>query len=272
LEFWDDKIWIAIAHPIRRRILECLSEENESSFRELLEHCAVSNHGKLGFHIRSLKGLVESDSSTKRFRLTDRGRLATELIWDCRLLLARQGTNLEHESTTQVRRLMLGDHAVLFYDTEDEKREKTFPFLLAGLLRRRAVVYLVSEDKLVSERWEIKRYGLAPDKFHKEAFTIIPAEEWYLRKGKAQAKTIISNWQKLAEEKRKAGFGGLYASGEVDIFYENAESREVLRYEAALGQQLAPNMCGLCLYNVHSFLGSEEQLVKASKSHGKFFF
>jgi len=66
LSDWDDEIHTALAHPIRRRIIECLQGSNNLSFSELLKCVAIPNHGKLGFHIRALRGLAEQEPSTKK--------------------------------------------------------------------------------------------------------------------------------------------------------------------------------------------------------------
>jgi hypothetical protein len=243
-----------------------LQEKDALSFRELLKYVGIGNHGKLGFHIKALKGLVEREPTMKKYRLTDRGQLAGELILDIHFIIDRGGRDLAHEPTRYVRRLRFGDHAVLYYDTKDVKREITFPFLEAGLPKGEAVVYLVSEHKLDSESREIQRCGISADYFRTEAFTIMSADEWYLKKGKAQAKTIIDNLQKLREEKQKAGFTGLRTAGEMEVFFENAKIKELLRYEAALGRQLASNVCGLCLYDTHRV--DENQFVQLKKCHG----
>jgi len=269
LKDWDDEIQKALSHPIRRRIIECL-QENDLSFRELVKRVAISNHGKVGFHIRALKGLVEHDASMKKYHLTDRGQLAGELIWDIRYIIERGGRDLAHEPMRYVRRLKFGDHAILYYDTEDVRREITFSFLEAGLPRGEAVVYLVSEHKLNSEAREIQRYGISGDYLRNGTFTLISAHEWYLKKGKAQAKTIIANLQKLLEEKQKAGFTGLRSAGEMEVFFGNAKIKELLRYEAALDRQLAPNVCGLCLYDTQRL--EEKQIVQLSKYHGHEIF
>jgi len=270
LKDWDDEIHRALAHPIRRRIIECLQERNVLSFRELLKYVGIGNHGKLGFHLKALGGLVEREPSMKKYRLTDRGQLAGELIWDVRFIIDRGGRDLAHEPTRYVRRLRLGDHAVLYYDTEDVKREITFPFLEAGLPKGEAVVYLVSEHKLDSESREIQRYGISAEYFRNGAFTIMSADEWYLKKGKAQAKTIIDNLQKLREEKQKAGFTGVRGAGEMEVFFDNAKVKELLKYEATLGRQLALDLCALCIYGANRL--EEKQVIQLNKYHGHEIF
>jgi len=170
----------------------------------LAKQITISNHGKLGFHIRTLHGLVERDPVLERYRLTDRGQLAAELLWDVRFIIARGGRDLSREPTRYVQRLKLRDHAILFYDTEGVKRKITFPFFEAGLPKGEAVVYLVSEKKLDSENREIQGYGISTAHLRNEAFTLMSADEWYLKKRKAQAKTIIANWFALLKKKQCA--------------------------------------------------------------------
>lgn len=190
--------------------------------------------------------------------------LSAELISDIRFTISEGEQALAHEPTRYVRHLSFGDHAFLLYDTEDVKREITFSFLEAGLSKGEAVVYLVSEHKLYSETREIQKYGINFDR--KEAFTIMSADEWYLKKGKAQAKTIISNWKTLCKEKLKAGFTGLRAASEMEVFFNYAKTKELLRYETSLGRQLAPNLCGLCLYDINRL--DENQLIRVIRCHG----
>jgi hypothetical protein len=87
----------------------------------------------------------------------------------------------------------------------------------------------------------------------------------YLRKGRAHAKTIIANWLELAKEKQEASFKGLYVAAELDSFFENAESKELLTYERALAQQYPSTACAICLYSAHTL--DEKELVQLTKSH-----
>lgn len=269
LKDWDEAIHRAIAHPARRRVIEILLEENELSFNELLQHVDCVNHGKFGYHMRLLRGLIEYNPLTKKYRLTDRGLLTGELLWDTRSLL-RRGRDIVNDPMRYARRLRLKDHAALFYETEEVKRGITFPYLEAGLLRGEAVVYLVSEHKLDSESHEIQIYGIGVDCFQKEAFTVMSAEGWYLEKGKAQAETIIDNYVSLFKERQKAGFTGLRVAAETEAFFKYAKTAELLRYEADLGRQLTHNICGLCIYDARRL--DEEQFIQLNKTHGHSIF
>ncbi len=260
-----NEILRAIKHPIKRRIIQCLRDA-DLSFTELLNTVGESNHGKFGYHLRTLKTFVELEPSTEKYRLTDRGRLLTGLIQDFSFIASKN-----RRFTGYAQRLRLGDHAFVLYDTENFKHQIVFPFLKAGLSKGEAVVYLVPEHKLNSERREIHRYGINADYFRTEAFTIMSAEEWYLEKGKAQAKTIINNTLTLAKEKQKAtraraAFTGLRGAGDMEVFFDNEKINELLRYEKAFGRQLPHNLCALCIYDTNKL--DRERFIQVYNSHG----
>jgi DNA-binding transcriptional ArsR family regulator len=255
----------AINHPIRREILELLKEQEALSFNELSKRIAAGNHGRLGFHLRSLAELVEHESSTNKYRLSDAGWMALGLIKDVQFVVERMKQNKLGAKINYVRNLVLGDHSLLLYDTEMFKREISFSFLKEGLSKHQAAFYIVSENKLNSENRQAEKYGISFDQIHHGAFTVLSSEEVYLRKGKAQAKIIIANWLALLKEKQTAGFEGLYVAAELNSFFENAKSKELLKYERVLAQQFPPDVCAICLYSTHTL--DEKQLVQLTKSH-----
>ena len=270
MEKLESEIYKALTHPTRRRILSFLDESRYASFSEILKNVFVDNHGELGFHMRSLKGLVEYDDSKKKYTLTNRGKLLVELMLDNCSLIARQQLVLEYEPIRYIRHLRLGDHAVLFYDLEETKRIITFPFLLTGLINGFAILYLTSENKIDLEHIELLKYGMDFNLFSKEAFAIMSSEEWYLRKGKASSETIIENWKDIISEKRKAGFEGIYVAGEMEAFFKYSKIEDLLRYEKTLGKQISLNLCGLCIY--HNAMLDEELFVQLNKYHSHSIF
>jgi len=250
-----------MSHCLNRKIIDCLHDEN-LGFTELLDKVGDDgNHGRFGYHLRTLSGFVELEPTTKKYRLTDRGKLLADVIHDFRFLTSRG-----KEASRYAERLTIGDHAVAFYDNDDFKRQISFPFLKAGLSSGEATVYIVSEDKLDSEIREIQEYGIDLDSLPKEAFTIMSASEWYLRKGRAKAKKIVTNWQTLIHKKKKAGFTGVHAAGETAVFISNGKSEELLRYEELLDRQLAPDLCALCLYDKNIL--EERHIARVFNCHG----
>jgi DNA-binding transcriptional ArsR family regulator len=265
LKNWDNEILRALAHPVRRRIIESLRQKNILSFNELLEFVDIGNHGKLGFHLRALKGLVEREPSTNKYHLTDRGQLAGELIWDIRFIISRGRRDLQQEPTGYVRRLVFGDHALLLCNAEDAQREITFSYLEAGIPKQEAALYLVSENRLDLESQKIQTHGVSTGCFRNGSFTIMSAEKWYLREGKAHAGTIMANWLALAKEKQKAGFKGIRVAGEMRVFFDHAKNKELLKYEMALGRRLPYNMCALCIYDTENL--DQKQLNQLTRCH-----
>jgi hypothetical protein len=258
---WNHDIQRAMLHPVNRRIMECLHDEN-LSFTELLNKIGHdANHGRFGYHLRTLNEFITIEPKTKKYRLTDRGELLAEAIRDFRFL-----TSKGKEASRYAEHLKIGDHAVALYSDDVFKRKIAFPFLKAGLSRGEAAVYFVSEDKLDSEIREIRKYGIDLDRLPNKAFTIMSASEWYLRKGEAKTKTILTNWQMLIQEKKKAGFTGVHTAGEVADFINTGLSEELLRFDELLGRQLVFDVCGLCLYDRNIL--EEGHFLRVFKCHG----
>lgn len=72
------KIFSVLSHPIRRRILQNLSDKGECSFTDMMNALGIDT-GKLSFHIRSLNAFTEQTSSG-RYRLNNAGQNAIRLI------------------------------------------------------------------------------------------------------------------------------------------------------------------------------------------------
>ena len=145
LNTWNSSFQKAMAHPTKRKIVECLREA-DLSFTELLNTVGYINHGGFGYHLRELKGFVELEPLTKKYRLTDKGRILAGLIRDFRSV-----ASMNEEYARYVENLVFGDHAFALYASEDFKRQISLSFLKAGLLKGEAVVYLVAENKRDSE-------------------------------------------------------------------------------------------------------------------------
>ena len=258
---WDDEIQKAISHPINRKVIEYLAEEN-LSFTQLLNKIDGScDHGKFGYHLRRLAGFVEFEPVTKKYALTYRGRLLLDIIREFRRRVQKANQPLRY-----VEQFVRGDHAFALYNTESFKHDIAFLFMKAGLLRGQAAVYTVGEEKLDSEVLLLKKNGLDLDSLPKGALTVIPSYEWYIQKGKAESKTIIENWRVLLEEKKKLGFKGLQVAAENATFFDNGKANELLQYEEAIGRKLDLDACAICLFDSKRL----EQIgfSQVCKSHG----
>lgn len=68
----------AISHDIRREILRILKNEPQT-FTELLNYFDIST-GKLNYHLTQIKGFIEKDEETAKYRITILGTKALEVL------------------------------------------------------------------------------------------------------------------------------------------------------------------------------------------------
>ena len=80
-----DIILQALAHPVRRRVIELLKDSPGLSYSELMRLVGVDDSGTFGFHLRRLRGLVRKNERGD-YELTELGLRAYELL---RLLRSR---------------------------------------------------------------------------------------------------------------------------------------------------------------------------------------
>jgi uncharacterized RDD family membrane protein YckC/DNA-binding transcriptional ArsR family regulator len=74
------KILSALSHPLRRQILEYISQKQECSFTEIMNALEVDT-GKLSFHIKNLEVFLEQTPANK-YKLSKVGENAIVLIRD----------------------------------------------------------------------------------------------------------------------------------------------------------------------------------------------
>ncbi len=80
-----DIVLQALAHPVRRRVIELLAENQGLSYSELMRLVGVEDSGTFGFHLRRLRGLVRKNERGD-YELTELGLRAYKLL---RLLRSR---------------------------------------------------------------------------------------------------------------------------------------------------------------------------------------
>ncbi|HDD63868.1 MAG TPA: ArsR family transcriptional regulator [Thermoprotei archaeon] len=74
----SEKLFDAISHPLRIKILEELSRK-PMGFAELKRKLGITSSGKLDFHLKKLNGLVTVNSYGK-YTLTSRGYAALQAV------------------------------------------------------------------------------------------------------------------------------------------------------------------------------------------------
>jgi hypothetical protein len=113
-----------------------------------------------------------------------------------------------------------------------------------------ASVDIVPEMEMDAERDEMRRrYVGMGESEERGAFTIMSAEEWFLRGGEVSSPVIMNNWSKLIQEKISQGYKGIQLVGDTTVFFENSKASELLALEKEVGHNFPKNMCALCIYD-----------------------
>jgi DNA-binding transcriptional ArsR family regulator len=262
-----DRLLYILEHPIRRRILASLWEK-DLSYDELTR--ISSNHGRLGYHLRQMREIVKKAPEEKRYRLTQSGRVAWDWYAQAPSPNARGELEPAPVCATYASQAELNEHGFALYEGADSRRAIAFPFLVKGLTRSMASIYIVSEKEMDSEREEIRRRYVGMEEFEKRgAFTIMSAEEWYLHRGKASSPLIIDNLSKLIHEKISQGYKGIQIAADMNVFSENSKA-ELLAYEKAIGRTFPKSMCAICMYDSRRV--DSGQVMSLIETHGYGIF
>lgn len=93
------KVYSALGHPIRKKIVEILGEKQHVGFKDLKDAVNVSV-GTLYFHLEALDDLIAQDENRK-YVLTDKGKLALKLLGSVdEQLEVSEGTIKKEKSST----------------------------------------------------------------------------------------------------------------------------------------------------------------------------
>jgi len=158
--------------------------------------------------------------------------------------------------------LTIGDHAVLFYETPDEKQQCLFTFLRGGLERGEVAVYVAGEEPPEQVRRDMEKFGIEVEECEAEgSLKVYNYDPWYMKRGSPNPPSeIIQNWMKLVEEARAKGKKGIRATSEASLqFIRRGKTCELFEYEASLGRRLQISVVAVCAYSLKEIekLGSE---------------
>ncbi|MCL4435124.1 MAG: MEDS domain-containing protein [Thaumarchaeota archaeon] len=175
-----------------------------------------------------------------------------------------------------VERIRTGDHLILFYDTQENKRRVLFKFLAAGLRRKKRGVYIASEESPEQIRSAMMDFGVDAPRYEAEGSLIIHGYlGWYIEGGGCCAPDKISaHWLETAEDARRKGLKGLSATGETDCFIRHNKLRELLRYEYVLHKRLKFPAEAICAYSITGLVnaGWQDLIMPLIRAHGQVIF
>ena len=166
------------------------------------------------------------------------------------------------------------DHAALFYETQESKRNFLFKFIANGLLRNKGCMYICSEETPEQIRHGMVSYGInIEDEERAGKLIIFSCDEFYIEKGRAEPIKIISMWNDIYEQFEEKGWG-MRVTGETSCFFKHNHVRELLRYEYALHRILTIPMDAICAFDLKTIveMGYTDLIMPIIRAHGYAFF
>jgi MEDS: MEthanogen/methylotroph, DcmR Sensory domain len=149
-----------------------------------------------------------------------------------------------------LREMPSGTHAVLVYDSRENKRDVLFDHLKLGA-GKEGLVYVCSEESKSEIREEMKSSGIDVTSLEAKGDLAIKGyDEVYVVGGEVNTPGIVSGFSNLAWSYSHRGMDGIRAAGEMSCFFREGKVRELLEYEKSLHRKLAFPEKGVCAYNL----------------------
>ncbi len=143
-----------------------------------------------------------------------------------------------------------GTHAILVYDSMDNKRDVLFSHLKAGA-RKEGLVYVCSEESEQEIRQELSQSGVEVETMEaRKELQIERFDDVYIVDGKIDTPKIMAGFSDLAWSFRRKGKDGLRAAAEMSCFLRENRVPELIEYEQALHRKLPFPAKGICAYNL----------------------
>jgi len=163
-----------------------------------------------------------------------------------------------------------GTHAVLIYDSMENKRDVLFRHLRNGIADSK-LVYVCSEEEPEQIRRamrddEIDVEGLES----RERLTVSNYDEVYIRHGRVDTPGVIDGFAKLAWDSTRQGLKSLRAAAEMSCFFRHGKVVELVEYERALGRRFHFPGMGVCAFGVVEMqsAGCLDILMPLLRAHG----
>jgi hypothetical protein len=166
------------------------------------------------------------------------------------------------------------NHFILFYDTQESKRNILFRFLADGLKNGRGAVYICSDEGPEKVLKNMESFGIDVETQAEAGMLLIRNfDEWYIEKGRVEPIRIITRWNNAFDQFSGRGLG-MRVVGETSCFFRQGLVRELMRYEYALHKVLTIPMEAICAYNLKTIVdtGHTDMIMPFIRAHGKAIF
>lgn len=147
---------------------------------------------------------------------------------------------------------MLGRHFYQFYKGPKDLFQIVIPFIQMGLENREACLWVVSSSVGLMEAVQALRqqFDLEPY-LDSGQLLILPAEKWYLDRGKFSERRVLGKLEKFVEDKRHRGFPSYRGVGDLG-WLEMGDWLNFQSYEEKIHKWLQDlQMTAVCAYPIH---------------------
>jgi anti-anti-sigma factor len=169
---------------------------------------------------------------------------------------AREVNVLEPARTRQVRKVRLGDHLCLPFESEDEQREVITAYIVDGLARGERVIYFADRTAPDEIGAWLAATGVDTGRMVDEGrLEIRPIDNNYLFEGRFEPDVVITTLWIEVRQARDAGYPGLRISSEMTSEVGPVAGEQVLReYENRLARVFdSRELAAICQYDRRLF-------------------
>lgn len=162
-----------------------------------------------------------------------------------------------------------GTHAVLIYDSPENKREVAFNHLGYGV-GDSELAYVCSEETPERVKRELREFGMDVDALERrKLLSIANYDRIYFNGGRVNISGIIGHFSDAARRSARQGLRGLRAVGEMSCFVRDNKIDEMMEYEQALERRFSFPAMGVCAYNLLEMAstGNLETLMPLLRAH-----
>ncbi|MBI2166710.1 MAG: MEDS domain-containing protein [Candidatus Omnitrophica bacterium] len=155
-------------------------------------------------------------------------------------------TTLEREAPPR-----LGKHFYQFYKGREDFFRIVTPFLLSGLRSGEAVFWVVSQAVGVLEAVESLQRSFDISRFiEKGQLLIVPAERWYLERGRFSERKVTQRLKRFVDEKMALGY--THFRGAADLAWlDGRDWSKFQSYETKIDEMIqALEAVALCAYPI----------------------
>lgn len=166
------------------------------------------------------------------------------------------------------------DHLIMFYDSQESKRNIVYDFLSEGLRQGKGVIYIYTEETPEEIAYGLNSKGIDFEPNYKAGHILTPQyDEFYFEKGVPEAIRIIKKIQETYAYFKDKGLG-MRGVGEMSCFFKEERVKELLRYEYALHKVLDFSIEAFCVFNIKTIVdtGYTEVIMPLVRAHGKAIF